>query len=235
MRRRSGIAFPGAVALGLAVLLAAASAARPQPVPRWWDIEVRLTAKGRYSLTEGGTAYAGDYLFREAWWGSMEKDEDDYRLFHARREILDWKFQEKAEARGAATTLTEKDCPAGPSFRINYVLKDAGLIRFFIVVDEFPVPRNPARARFDLLLPRSKTDGPDAGALPYDGNVTRGSNDIAVEEKAIRKGPTERVFLWEWKAYQPGPVPESGVVLFNSHQAEIRITVTPRFESQARG
>jgi hypothetical protein len=229
MKRQAGARSLCAAAFGLAALIPIVSPAEGRNPPKWWDIEVRLTTKGRYSLTEGGTAYSGEYVLRETWWGNMEKDQDDYRLFHARQETLEWKFLEKADSGGLKKILTEKDCPAGPSFRINYVLRENNLVRFNIGVDDFPVPRNGARAEFNLLLPRSKTDAQNVAALPYDGNISRGSNDVVLEEKAILSGPVERMFQWEWKGYQPPPVPESAVALFNFHQAEVSISVTPRY------
>jgi hypothetical protein len=229
MKRRAGAFILRAAAFGLAALVPLVSPAADQNAPKWWDIKVCVIAKGRYSLTEGRSTYAGEYLLRGTWLGSMEKDQDDYRLFHARQETLEWKFLEKADSGGLTKTLTEKDCPAGPSFRINYVLKEDRLIRFFIVVENFPVPKNGPAGGFELILPQSKSDLPGPGALSYDDNISKGSNDVALEEKAVQSGPAERVFRWEWKGYQPSPVPESAVALFNSHQAEIRIRVTPRY------
>ena len=228
MKRQAGARSLGAAAFGLAALIPIITPAEGRNVPKWWDIEVRLTTKGRYSLTQGGTAYSGEYVLKETWWGNMEKDQDDYRLFHSRQETVEWKFLENAVSGGITKILTEKDCPDGPSFRINYVLRENNLVRFFIVVENFPVPKNVPAGGFEPVQ-EDAFRGPDPGPLPYDGNVSRGSNDVALEEKAVLSGPVERVFQWEWKGYQPPPVPESAVALFNFHQAEVRISVTPRY------
>ena len=229
MSRRPGIRLPRAAALGLAALLPLVCGAAGRAVPRWWDIEVVLAAKGRYSVTERGTAYTGEYSLREAWGGSMERDQDDYRLFHSRQERLEWTFREEAGAGDSVRTVTEKDFPAGPSFRVIYVLKDGRLVRFSIVVDDFAVPKSAPAGAFELALPRSRGYAPGPGAPLYDDQVSEGTNEIAVEEKDLLEGLVERVFRWEWKGYQPSPATGSAVALFNVHEAEVRIRVTPRY------
>ena len=56
MSRRPGIRLPRAAALGLAALFPLVCGAAGRAVPRWWDIEVVLAAKGRYSVTERRSA-----------------------------------------------------------------------------------------------------------------------------------------------------------------------------------
>lgn len=197
--------------------------------PRWWDVELGLTVKGQYSVREADAAYTGDYLFKAAWSGSMEKDDSDYLLYHSGCETLRWEAQEKVASKSGIKVHTEKDFDDRPVFRMNYVLNENGILRFNFIVEGFPVPRSGAGEKFGLLLPASKTEEGGLSPSGYDVSVAEGSNEIAVEEKTIRTGPIERTFSWEWKRYEPSFRPGVNVVLFNDHRADVKITITPRF------
>ena len=197
--------------------------------PRWWDIDLSLTVKGQYSVREADAAYAGEFLFEAAWSGSMEKDDSDYLLYHSGSETLRWEAREKVSSGGGQKVLTEKDFDDRPVLRMNYVLNENGVLRFNFIVDGFPVPRSGAGEKFDLILPASKKEEGGLSPFGYDASVARGSNEIVFEEKTIRTGPAERTFRWEWKRYQPSSRQGIGVVLFNSHKAEVKITITPRY------
>lgn len=197
--------------------------------PRWWDVELGLTVKGQYSVREADAAYAGEFLFKVAWSGSMEKDDSDYLLYHSGLETLGWEAREKVSSGAYQKVLTEKDFDDRPVFRMNYVLNENGILRFNFVVEGFPVPRSGAGEKFDLIFPASKKDEGAASPSGYDVSVANGSNEVAFEEKTIRSGPAQRTFSWEWKRYQPSFGQGIGVVLFSSHKAEVKITITPRY------
>jgi hypothetical protein len=83
--------------------------------------------------------------------------------------------------------------------------------------------------KFDLILPASKKEEDSLSPSGYDASVAKGSNEIVFEEKMVRAGPVERAFRWEWKCYEPSSGRGAPVVLFNSHKAEVKITITPRY------
>jgi hypothetical protein len=197
--------------------------------PRWWDVELSLNVKGQYSVREADAAYAGEFLYEAAWSGSMEKDDSDYLLYHSGSETLRWEAREEVSSGGGQKVLTEKDFDDRPVLRMNYVLNENGVLRFNFIVDGFPVPRSGAGEKFDLILPASKKEEGGLSPSGYDASVARGSNEIVFEEKTIRSGPAERTFHWEWKRYQPSSGQEIAVVLFNSHKADVKITITPRY------
>jgi hypothetical protein len=197
--------------------------------PRWWDVELGLTVNGQYSVREADAAYAGEFLFKAAWSGSMEKDDSDYLLYHSGLETLRWEAREKVSSKGGQKVLTEKDFDDRPVFRMNYVLNENGVLRFNFIVEGFPVPRSGAGEKFDLILPASKSEEGGHSPPEYDVSIAEGSNEIAFEEKTIRTGPAERAFSWEWKRYTPSLRQGINVVLFNSHKADVKITITPRY------
>lgn len=197
--------------------------------PRWWDVELSLTVRGQYSIREEGAVCAGEFLYEAAWSGSMEKDDTDYLLYHSGSETLRWEIREKIASGGNQKVLTEKDFDDRPVFRMNYVLNENGVLRFVFIVEGFPVPRGGAGEKFDLILPASKKEEGGLSPSGYDAFVAKGSNEVVFEEKKIRTGPVERAFRWEWKRYQPSSGPGAPVVLFNSHKAEVKIAITPRY------
>jgi len=206
-----------------------ASGQLPPRSPRWWDVELRLTVKGQYSVRETDAACAGEFFYEAAWSGSMEKDDTDYLLYHSGSETLRWEIREKIASGGNQKVLTEKDFDDRPVFRMNYVLNENGVLRFVFIVDGFPVPRGGAGEKFDLILPASKKEEGGLSPSGYDAFVAKGSNEVVFEEKKIRTGPVERAFRWEWKRYQPSSGPGAPVVLFNNHKVEVKIAITPRY------
>ena len=197
--------------------------------PRWWDVELSLTVRGQYSVREEGAVCAGEFLYETAWSGTMEKDDADYILYHSGSEILRWEAREKIASGSDQKALTEKDFDDRPVFRMNYVLNENGVLRFLFSVDGFPVPRGGTGKKFDLILPASKKEDGSLSPSGYDASVVKGSNEVVFEEKLVRAGPAERTFRWEWKRYQPSSGPGAPVVLLNTHAAEVKVAIAPRY------
>lgn len=220
--------LPLAPALGLALL---ASPPRPCPegdVPAWWEVRLRLETEGRYSLSAPGRDIAGRFAYEAAWTGSLQEDDVDFLMVHADLETLRWELEERAGEAEDGPPLRETDIPVRPALRMQYVLGEAGRVRFHFIVDGFPVPRGPAPETFDLVLPRSRREAAAAPEGGYDGGVAKGSNDVSIDAKDFRKGPVKRVFRWSWRRYQPSSGPPPSGPLFNAHDAKVTLTVTPR-------
>jgi hypothetical protein len=195
--------------------------------PAWWDVRIRLETRGRYAVTQDMTDFSGEYAYEALWSGIMEGDGPDYILYHASPETLRWEMKERPGRDGAGGILSEKDFPVHPVFRMNYVLGEAGRLRFFFTVEGFPVPRNDSPEKFALILPCSRKESPASSAAGYDAAVSGGSNDISLDERELRNGPIESVFRWEWKRYTPSSAPPPAGPLFNTHEARVTLTITP--------
>jgi hypothetical protein len=91
------------------------------------------------------------------------------------------------------------------------------------------VPRSGAGEKFDLILPASKKEEGGLSPSGYDASVVKGSNEIVIEENIVQAGLVERAFRWEWKRYQPSSGRGAPIVLFNSHKAEVKVAITPRY------
>jgi hypothetical protein len=215
-------------ALGLA---APAFLAAPAPAgdgPAWWNVRIRLEARGRYAVTQNAEDFSGEYAYEALWSGSMGRDGSDYILYHASLEILRWEIEERSGRDGAGGLLSEKDFPVRPVFRMSYVLGEDGRLRFFFTVEGFPVPRGDSPEKFALTMPCSRKDAAAlTAAADYDDAVSEGSNDVSLDEKELRNGPAKRVFRWAWKRYQASSAPPPAGPLLNIHEAKVTLTVTP--------
>jgi len=222
------IALPRSVAaLGLAALVFLPGPAPAGDGPAWWDVRIRIEARGRYAVTRDGTDVAGEYAYEAVWTGAMEKDDVDYLLYHASFETVRWEMKERAGRDADVKLLSEKDLPVRPAFRMNYVLGEKGRLRFFFTVEGFPVPLSDFPEKFVLVLPCSRNESPASSAADYDDAVTEGSNDVSLDEKDLRKGPSKRVFRWAWKRYQPSSAQPPAGPLLNTHEAKVTLTITP--------
>ena len=219
---------PLAAALGLAFL-----ASQPLPCPAGdgpasWEVRLRLETEGRYSLAAPGREVAGRFAYEASWTGSLEQDDADFLMVHADLETLRWELEERPGEAECGSPLREADVPVRPALRMQYVLGEAGRVRYHFIVEGFQVPRGPAPETFDLVLPRSRREAAAAPEGGYDGGISKGSNDVSIEAKDFRKGPVKRVFRWSWRRYQPSSGPPPSGPLFNAHDAKVTLTVTPR-------
>ena len=216
---------PGAVVLVLAALAPIPSAAGIGPGR--WDVRLRLETEGRYALAAPGRDIAGTFAYEAVWTGILERDDPDFLMVHAGLETLLWELEERTGKEGVAPVLRETDVAVRPALHVQYVLSEDGRVRFFFAVKGFPVPRGEAPETFDLVLPHSRREAAASPQGGYDGGVVKGSNDVSLDGKALRKGPVKRVFRWSWKRYQPAAGPRPSGPLFNAHEAKVTLTVTP--------
>ncbi len=195
--------------------------------PRWWDVRIRLDTRGRYALIGDEKGVSGEYAYEVLWSGSMEGDDPDFILYHTNLDTVRWEMKERPGKDGSGESLSEKDFPVRPVFRMNYVLVEGGRLHFFFCVEGFPVPRNESPEKFDLVLPCSRKESAASASAGYDDAVTEGSNDVSLDEKEIRKGSVKRVFRWSWKRYRPSSAPPPAGPLLGTHEAKVTLTVTP--------
>jgi hypothetical protein len=214
-------------ALGLAALVFLPSPAPAGDDPAWWDVQIRLETRGRYAITRDATDFSGEYAYEAIWSGSMGSDDPDYILYHASLETVRWEMKERTGSDADAKLLSEKDSPVRPVFRMNYVLCEGGRLRFFFTVEGFPVPRSNSPEKFALILPCSRKESPASTAAGYDDAISEGSNDVSLDEKELRNGPSKHVFRWAWKRYQSSSAPPPAGPLFNMHEAKVTLTITP--------
>jgi len=217
----------GATAIASLAALSLLLSAPGNSVARAWDLSLTLQAEGSYRVTVQGAAYDGEYAFTLDWQGTMEEDDDDYRLFQRDIRLLDWRARETAVVSGGRTSRTTADFPTAPSFRHLYVLKEKGFFNIDFALSGLPVPVHDGRVKVRLDLPRTAQSAAPKSKNVYDAHVLRGSNVISLPAALISDHPLERTFVWIWEHKQkPLPGGRAGR-LSNSHTAGVSVRIRP--------
>ncbi|MBN2198413.1 MAG: hypothetical protein JW747_01030 [Candidatus Aminicenantes bacterium] len=220
-------AAAGAAAIASLAALSLLLSARGNSGPRAWDLSLTLQVEGSYRVTVRGAAYDGDYAFTLDWQGTMEEDDDDYRLFQKDIRLLDWRARETAVVSGGRTLRTTADFTAAPSFHHLYVLKEKGVFHIDFALSGLPVPVHNGREKARLDLPRTTDSTAPKSKTAYDAHVLRGSNVIRLPAAWISDQPLERTFAWTWgHGKKPLPGGRAGR-LSNSHTAGVSVRIRP--------
>jgi len=206
--------------------------AKPSEKAIWWEIKLELKTQGKYRLEDSPALYSGNYLLTFLWRGSTERDNGDYILYHYSNELLQWQAEETANLPTFIKILTTPDFMERPSFKINYILKKEDHLYFDFTVNSFFVPVNASLENFYLHLPSSKENFQLISDINYNFFVRKGSNQVAVKESEIYRGPVEKNFNWTWKYQQWLDKGNRIIFISNGHEVKARLTIIPH---QARG
>jgi hypothetical protein len=194
---------------------------------KWWDIRLHLTVNGRYAYDGPDRLLKGEFRYEVAWTGAMEKDGDDFILYHGRIETLGWKLREEDGTAGSvAAPLSERDTDRKPGFRMIYILGDGKRLRIYFAVDGFRIPLQEVRENFDLILPSSKSDAEDQS--DYSVSIIKGCNDVVLNRKAFLERAVEQDFGWSWKRYIASEAYGSALTKAAAHDVELSVRITPR-------
>jgi hypothetical protein len=219
--------FFGICLLLFSSALPLSSSGRDREQPLSWDIKMSLDVRGEYRIDTREAKYTGTYAFAFDWTGTMEKDDEDYLLVHKGCDLTRWEMVEKAVFADSVSVLVTREIPDKPGLKVNYILKKAGNLHFDFVVEGFEVPENVSSESFAVVFPASEENAGFPGEVNYDSFIQTGSNRVAISEKEILHGPVEQAFSWTWKYTTWIQKPESMVYQSNSHDAKVRIMITP--------
>ncbi len=193
----------------------------------WWDVRVSLTVEGTYTIQDIGTTYSGDFTYVVQWDGSMERDGNDFLLYHTATRDLVWKIREEVSPRSESCFVTEKDAKARPSFELSYILREGEFLEVAFKVNGFPVPLSSSQGMFELFLPRSGEHVRDRSSLPYKNFISKGSNLISIREKGLEKKSQKNSFAWEWKRRGWILLENRTVMMAHHHKAEVVVSLVP--------
>ena len=98
--------------------------------PYYWEIKIRIDSSGDYGIKEGEKSNEGRYSFVLLWTGCMEKDQDDYLIYHENSELLEWKAKEKVKQSEVSRELTEYDFSEKPNIQFNYIIRKGEDLHF---------------------------------------------------------------------------------------------------------
>jgi len=169
----------------------------------------------------------GHFSFTIRWKGTIEEDEDDYRLVHNAAELTNWQADESQPPASKERLLTTDDFEDKPVFHLNYILQENEEVQLDFSMDGFPIPCGPSNNRFLLVLPESAMSTHPGAGPSYDFNITAGSNRISVPRNDVLAGPVERSFAWSWKRFQSGFEQNKTVSCLQSHAARLSVSFTP--------
>jgi hypothetical protein len=192
-----------------------------------WSVELTLAVQGQYRMDDKAGPRSGHFAFTIRWKGTIEEDEDDYRLVHNAAELLNWQADETQPPGSREKSLTTDDFEDKPIFHFNYILQENEEVQLDFSMDGFPVPCGPSDNKFLLVLPESAMSTHPGPGPNYDNNITRGSNRISVPRDGVLAGPLERSFAWSWKRYQSRLEQDKTVSCLQSHAARLSVSFTP--------
>ncbi len=195
--------------------------------PPKWDLCLTLRVEGVYQVTVKGVTYDGDYAFTLAWSGTMEEDDEDYRLVRREVRLLDWRAYETTAAPGIRAPKTTVDFPEPPAFHHFYVLSEKGSFQVAFALSGPDVPVHDSGDKISLVLPRTAKSPPDEFPVNYDAHVRRGSNDLRLPLALIFGEPLERTFDWSFEQRQWILGQEQIVFLSNTHRAQAVVRLRP--------
>lgn len=193
----------------------------------WWEIELLIRSEGTYILRKTQDSASGTYRYKIRWTGSMERDEEDFLIYHENWRLLEWDIKEEDVRSGSQNIFTTKDFSAKPEFDFQYFLKRGNHVCVAFQVLGISVPCVDFPEKFKLLM-ASTREGP---AFPkhseYSAFLERGSNSILLDPKEVGSEQTRKHYRWNWKRQKWHPS-KSGMIFFShEHDVDVEIAIIP--------
>lgn len=200
-----------------------------QKTPLWWEIKIHLITDGEYKIEQKETSLLGNYSFTLLWTGCMETDDEDYIIYHEDCILLDWKASEKKVSNQFTHIKSTEDFKEKPTFHFNYILRNGENLHFDFNVQEFPVPQDKSISALNLCMPTSRIISESQPKFDYESFITKGSNNIFLEEKEIYVAPLKREFSWTWKQQKWSSQHTIPTRLTNLHKVKVKVSIEPRY------
>jgi hypothetical protein len=200
-----------------------------EPAPLWWEINLDLKTHGEYKLEGKDSAVTGKYGFSIRWTGCLEREDQDYLLYHFDSRLSRWEAQETSSSPRAAVVLTTPDFKEKPFLNLKYILRKDNDLFLDFLVDGMVVPQNGSEDSFTLLFPSTQENGQRNLDVDYNACVVAGSNCVSLKESEIYVGPVTKDYSWTWK-HQAWQLKERRTVFTaQSHRAEVSLSLIPRY------
>lgn len=202
----------------------------PQFPPSLWEINITLILNGDYSIKEGNASYKGSYSFEIHWAGSMERDEEDYIVYHKYWELKNWEAQETAKFPDSSITLSKKDFQEKPSFAFNYIVEQEDEFHFYFLVNGFSAPQNKSESKYKLKFPFSEEGSRDPQSFDYNYFITKGTNKIFMDRTEIYNKKTNKTFKWSWKHEKWLDMQKKPMFLSHFHNVMVKVSIIPHYQ-----
>ncbi len=197
--------------------------------PDWWEIKILLSTFGDYKLKEGDTLYIGQYSFDVPWIGCLERDMEDFIIYHENWELQNWEAQETAKSLDNSSILTHDKFVDKPNFVFNYIIPKDRYFYFNFFVDGLSIPQNKSKGKYDLELLASEESTKHSSSSNYNQYITEGSNRILLDREKDFSKSTEKAFHWNWKYQKWLDSQNEPVYLAHTYEVDVKISIIPHF------
>lgn len=181
-------------------------------------------------MKEGKVSFTGHYSFEIPWTGCMERDEEDFIIYHESWELRKWEAKETANSAGSVRSILAKDISDKPRFVFRYILQHNDNLHFDFYVGGFPLPLNESERKYALQFPASEEGAKGMEANDYNLYITEGSNRVFLDKKEISREPVTKTFQWNWSSQKWLSQQKSSVFLSQSHEVKAKILILPHYE-----
>jgi len=149
----------------------------------------------------------------------MERDEEDFLLYHARQDLLEWDIQEEPGASSSEATKEK------PEFIFRYILRRNDALHFDFRVEGITVPMSPFPFKFRLLLASSRENSLQSPETDYNAHITKGSNRVHLKKKELLQERVYKTFNWSWRENEWRSVRPTAVYIAQEHDVEVSVEI----------
>lgn len=203
--------------------LAADSQEKESQVQYWWQIEMVISAVGRYEYRSDADTIKGNYLFEIILAAGMERDNGDYLFYQGDYKPVRLSWKEIVYNKNNAP-LHEYDLAnkVSPEVKMHYVMRRGKKINFDLAIAPLLLPIGGVKPVVKLILPASAENEYINPAAKYNRGLVKGSNRIRTIEKEIyRQKEVIETFKWAWQR-----VKKSWPAISTSHSVEVKLKIT---------
>jgi len=197
----------------------------------WWEIKILLESKGKYKYKESETFFAGKYAYTILWTGCIERDQQDFILYHEDSDLIQWEPQEKTYSANSKKSHETKKFTGEPGFELHYILKRGKNLHFDFLVKGFDIPQHCSAKKTYLHLPASKGNSDNPTDLDYDLYISQGSNNVSISRDILDQGSAKKEFQWTWQREKRFGSGEGAPYLFHFHDVDVEVSITRHAEN----
>jgi hypothetical protein len=197
----------------------------------WWEIKILLESKGKYKFKESKTSFAGKYAYTILWTGCIERDQEDFILYHENSDLVQWEGMEIAYSADSKKSRTIKKFRDEPSFELHYILRRGKILQFDFLVKGFDIPQQCSAKKTYLHLPASKGNTDNPTNLDYDLYISKGSNNVTISRSILDQSSAKKEFQWTWQREKQFGSGERAFHLFHYHDVDVEVSVIRHAEN----
>lgn len=197
----------------------------------WWEIKILLESKGKYKFTESKTSFTGKYAYTILWTGCLERDQQDFILYHENSDLVRWEGLEKIHTADLKESRVAKKFTEEPGFDLHYILRRGKNLHFDFLVKGFDIPKNCSAKKTYLHQPASKGNSDNPTDLDYDLYIRKGSNNVEISRDILDQGSVKKEFRWTWQREKSFGSGEESSYLIHYHTVDVEVSVIRHAEN----